>query len=289
VRRGVDAVGLRSVLAWEITDRLGPEVRDASLRETEAFLAGGQGGRCRAMVGAQASWALSDETLSAVSGLAAQHAVGVHIHVAESPHDERETRAKHGKGVIERLVQAGILGPKTLLAHCTHLSWEELSQAQEKGAWLVHNPRSNMDRAAGYAPAGKFGARKALGTDGQGEDLFAEAHVAWLKSMEAGAPIDPAKWLAGGQTLASGVFGLPLGPLEPGAAADLVVFDYPSAAPLADETVAAHVAGGRFSAHVWSVMVDGMWRLWDRQLLSFDWEATRAQAQELAAALWKRM
>lgn len=106
-------------------------------------------------------------------------------------------------GVIVRLAEAGALGPRSILAHCVHLEWEELSEAQQRGAWLVHCPRSDMARSVGYASAGKFGARRALGNDGVSGDMLAEGQMTFLRGAEAGFKLDLARWHAGGQSLAS--------------------------------------------------------------------------------------
>ncbi|HCF61987.1 MAG TPA: ssnA protein [Myxococcales bacterium] len=289
VRRGVASVGARSVLCYEISDRNGKGCRDAALREADAFLKGGRSPRCAAMVGGDSSFTLDDDSLDAMVALATRHDVGLHLHVAESPDDERDARKRFDKGVMERLDEHGVLTPRTLLVHCTHLSWEELSLAQQRGCWMIHNPRSNMHNSVGYAPAGKFGARKALGTDGIGSDLIGEAQFAFFKAREAGFKIDPLHWLAGGQHLSAEIFGQPLGQLEPGAIADLVLLDYPSPTPLVAQNLTSHVALGLSASHVDAVMVDGAWRVWARQLLSLDYEELRAKAAEGARQLWSRM
>jgi cytosine/adenosine deaminase-related metal-dependent hydrolase len=191
-------------------------------------------------------------------------------------------------GVMDRLEAAGALSSRTLLANCTHLAWEELSKAQQHGCWMIHNARSNMSHAVGYAPAGKFGSRRALGTDGVDNDLFTEGQFALFKAREAGYGVDLAQWLAGGHRIASEIFGLPIGPLEAGAAADLVVLDYASATPLTAETLSAHLCRSLGSSSVDSVMVDGAWRVWARQLLSIDAPALFARTAEAAKSLWSR-
>ena len=76
-------VGVRVVCCYEVTDRNGADGAKAGLAENERFLrAGGRG-----LVGAHACFTLSDETLDAVCGLAADLGVGVHVHVAEDPVD----------------------------------------------------------------------------------------------------------------------------------------------------------------------------------------------------------
>ena len=50
------------------------------------------------MVGAHASFTLSDETLAACVDLARERGVGIHIHVAEDAADERDAAARFGRG-----------------------------------------------------------------------------------------------------------------------------------------------------------------------------------------------
>ncbi len=72
-------VGIRSSLAYGVTDRHGADGARRGLAENERFLrAGGRG-----MVGVHAAFTCSDSTLAAAAGLAADLGVGVHIHVAE--------------------------------------------------------------------------------------------------------------------------------------------------------------------------------------------------------------
>ncbi|MBI5545960.1 MAG: amidohydrolase family protein [Deltaproteobacteria bacterium] len=289
VREGVNRVGLRAALCCEVSDRHGTASRASALRETERFLGSAPSGRFLGMVGGHASFTMENETLESLGGLAKAFGAGLHLHVAESLEDEQQSVRRFEQGIVARLEKADLLGPHTLLAHCIHLEWGDFSKLQTHGSWLVHCARSDMERCAGYAPAGKFGARKALGIDGLGGDILAEGQAAFLRGQEAGFDIDITRWHAGGQALASDLFGMPLGPLRPGAAADLVVLDYPCLTPLASETLPGHLALGITSSHVDAVMVDGAWRLWAREILSFDEAELRAKAEASARTLWSRM
>jgi len=72
-------VGVRACCCYEVTDRNGPDGMRSGLAENERFLRSGG----RGFVGAHACFTLSDATLEAVAGLAADLGQGVHIHVAE--------------------------------------------------------------------------------------------------------------------------------------------------------------------------------------------------------------
>jgi putative selenium metabolism protein SsnA len=288
VARGISEVGLRGVLAYEVTDRHGEAKREEGLEENVSFCRKAQS-RFRGMIGAHASFTLSDDALRGLKQAVESTGSGLHIRLAEDPVDERQSMAQYGLSPVARLTGAGLLTPKSLVAHAVHLSWPELSNVISSGSWLVHSPRSNMNNQVGYAPAGKFGSRALLGTDGIGADMLAEAQLAHLRSREAGQPIEVLKYLANGHRLASQVFGIPIGILQEGAAADLAILDYRAPTELSAANLASHLLFGFNSRQVEAVMVDGIWRMWARKPLSVNPEVVARQAQEAAAALWPRM
>ncbi len=156
-------VGVRTNLAYGVTDRHGPEGARRGLAENERFLrAGGRG-----MVGVHAAFTCGDDTLHAAAGLARDLGVGVHIHVAEGPDD-----ASAG----ERLQE--LAAENWLLVHCVHLD-------RELPGMIAHNPRSNMNNSVGYARPRRWANRVVLGTDGIGADMLEEARLAYVRLRES--------------------------------------------------------------------------------------------------------
>lgn len=291
LRRALEQVGLRSLLCYETTDRNGPGGRDAGIAENRAFLASGPTALTRGMVGAHASFTLSDESLDRLSATVADAASGLHVHVAEDRADVEDCRARCGAGVIARLQRHRLLGERSLLVHGVHLDEAELEQAQAAGAWLVHCPRSNMNNAVGHAPTTGF-RRAALGTDGIDQDVLAEARAGFLAMRDAGRAdaLDAAlAMLVGGQRLATAFFGMPFGALEPGSPADLVVLDYRPPTPLTEQNLAGHLLFGLDRSHVRSTLVAGRFVLRDRRITTVDESRILSGARAAAAALWQRM
>jgi cytosine/adenosine deaminase-related metal-dependent hydrolase len=169
------AVGVRAALCYGATDRHGREGAIAGLAECERAIAAG----LPAMAGLHAGFTVSDETIEAAADLARRRGAWLHVHVAEDGCDA---------GSFDRLDRAGAVGPKTILAHGVHLTASERERATEAGAWIVHNPRSNLQNAVGYANVATLGPRVALGTDGMDGDLFAEARAAHLRGRDAYGP-----------------------------------------------------------------------------------------------------
>lgn len=297
VDRGLRGLGVRRILCYEVTDRDGLDTAAAGLEETHRRLkeniSDGEGlGRIRrTMVGAHASFTLSAETLAACVSLANEFDVGIHVHVAEDAADQRDAEARFGRRVIERLADAGALTERSLLAHCVHVDDREIDLIRDSGAWVAHNPRSNMNNSVGYAPTSEL-RRAALGTDGMDEDMFAEMRVAYLKMREAGrddAVPATLQLVAGGHRLAAALFGLPFGKLDAGAPADLVILDYDPPGELHGDNLAGHLLFGIDRSHVRSVMVAGRWALHDRRLAGVDASAVFARARAAARDLWSRM
>jgi putative selenium metabolism protein SsnA len=291
LRRAVEEVGLRSVLCYETTDRNGLDGRDAGIAENRGFLATGPTGLTRGMVGAHASFTLSDDSLERLAATVREAGSSLHVHVAEDRADVEDSRARGATGVVERLRGHGLLARRTLLVHGVHLTAAELLDAQASGAWMVHCPRSNMNNGVGHAKTPAF-RRAALGTDGLDGDMLAEARAAYLKMRDAGRAdaLDAALgMLVGGHRLAAAFFGVPLGALERGAPADLVVLDYPLPTPLTPGNLAGHLLFGLDRSHVRSTMVAGRFVLRDRRVTTVDEAAVFARARPAAAALWERM
>jgi putative selenium metabolism protein SsnA len=289
-------LGVRCVLCYETSDRDGPEWAAAGVLENRRFLDRVQRERpahARGLVGAHASFTLSDETLSACTEVAHAFAAGLHIHAAEDAADETDALARGGTRVAARLADAGALDGRTLLAHGVHLDDAEIGLVRAAGAALAHNARSNMNNAIGRARVATLGDRVALGTDGIGADMFEESRAAYFRLREDGAGT-PAEWplqrLAQGSRLAGGLFEEPLlGTLAPGAPADLVVLDYDAPTPVSDATLPGHWVFGLSARWVRDVMVGGEWVVLDRRLARADQRELAESARGAAGRLWRRL
>jgi cytosine/adenosine deaminase-related metal-dependent hydrolase len=288
VAHGLHEVGLRAVLAWEVSDRSGAMVREESLEECLSFAARARG-RLRGAVGLGHLHSLSDDGLSFARTAVQDKQVLALVNLAEDPREEKQSLARFGKSPVERLVEAGLVGQRVVLGQGVHLSWPDLSRLISEGTWMVHAPRSNMASQTGAATPSKFGVRACLGTDVMPLDVLAEGQLAWLKARHVGQPIDVLRFFANGHRLASEAFGVTLGPLREGAIADLVVYDYQPPTVLDAKTLPAHVLFGLASHQVESVMVDGLWRLWRRRPLAVDIAQVMARAREASSAAWARI
>jgi putative selenium metabolism protein SsnA len=285
-------LGVRSVLCYEVSDRDGPKRAVAGIEENLRFLRSSRP-LARGMVGAHASFTLSDDTLAGCVDAAWAADTGVHIHVAEDGLDQRDSVARDGCPVVNRLEGAGVVTDRALLAHCVHVGIDEIGLVDSSGATVVVNPRSNMHNGVGHSPFRPGRQRVALGTDGIGGDLFAESQTGFFRAREADLETPPG-WplaaLAEGARFAGRVYGEPLlGRVAAGALADLTVLDYPVPTPLTADNLAGHWVFGLAAAQVRDVYVAG-------ELVISGGRSTRLDEIELAAAsdaetrrLWARL
>ncbi len=177
-------VGVRVSCSYGVTDRHGTAGRDAGLAENDRYLSAGGVG----LVGLHAAFTCSDDTIAAAADLAERHGVGVHVHVLEDRADA---------GAVERLA------PHTtddwVLVHGVHLPDDHGLRGT-----IVHNPRSNMNNAVGYARPTRFDTRVALGTDGIGADVVEEFRLAYVRLRESDVSETPAtawSWVEAGWAL----------------------------------------------------------------------------------------
>lgn len=295
---GIAAVGCRAVLCYETTDRNRPDEAAAGLAENERYAH-----RCRelnasqfaAMVGAHASFTLNEKSLTACVELARRLGVGIHIHAAEDPVDERLTQEQFGCGLIQRFERHGLLDvPGTVLAHGTHFSPADIEVVNGRGETITmaHNPSSNMNNGVGYTPVASFTKPPMLGTDGIGADMWREARTALFRSNDAGRSIGfarPLEMLAASARLATRCLGIKLGVLEEGAAADLVVTRYVPPVPLTAKNLAGHLIFAMGPEYVRDVMIAGEWCLREGRVVTCDEADICARSVGVAETLYERM
>jgi cytosine/adenosine deaminase-related metal-dependent hydrolase len=279
-------LGLRGVVALEvfggtdddaqaIADRL-----DARVARAEA----GAGPLVELGVSPHAPYTVAPALFAEVVGRARAQGRRVVTHIAESQHElaalvhgegllaERSRRAwvaPYGRHPVAELVECGLLGRETVVAHAVLVEQAEIELLASSGASVAHCPRSNALLGCGVAPLAalqRAGVPVGLGTDGPSSALdldgFAELRAAIL--VQRASSGDPsALGTAAALRLATlgGAEALGLqdsiGSLEPGKRADLIAVRLDDTAfwPT-DDPIAALVLAGS-GDRVKFTMIDG--------------------------------
>lgn len=300
IAEAVKQVGLRACLCYETSDRDGPEIALEGIKENVAFLERvrqEQDPMLSASFGLHAMFTVGDETLGKCLEEAARLNCGFHVHVAEDKSDVDYNVAHYGLRAVERLHARGALGPKTICAHCIHVTDEEIGMLKDSGSRVIHNPQSNMNNAVGRAPLLKMlaaGIPVGLGTDGMTASMFDEVRVAPLLHKHGHADprvafAEPCMMLFHhNPEIANAFFGPTLGKLEAGAAADLIVMDYDPPTPMTADNLFGHFLFGFIGARVLTTVVAGKVLMRKGELLFVDEGEINARARGLAAKLWER-
>ena len=298
----VELAGVRAALCYEVTDRNGPAGAQAGIDENVRFLHSlkERGSDLLAgTFGLHASLSLSNDTLAACVDAAKDLNIGFHVHVAEHEADEYDSLYKYGKRVVDRLADADILGPKSIVAHAIHIDPTEKALLHETGTWVTHQPRSNMNNAVGASDIEgmmRLGIPVCLGNDGFSNNMWAEWKAAYF--LHKLAHHDPRR--ANGADIAqmaiynnaalANMFWpqATVGKLAVGAAADVIFVDYHATTPLSAGNLPWHIIFGFEASMVTTTIVAGKVLMQDRKLLTLDEEEITARSRELAAEVWQR-
>jgi putative selenium metabolism protein SsnA len=303
ISEAVEQAGVRAVLCYEVTDRDGEDKAQAGIAENLRLLErvasdSPADGRLAAIFGLHASLTLSDETLAACAERAPSGA-GFHIHVAEHEADQDDSQAKSGMRVVDRLVKHGILNESSIVAHAVHVNDREIELLAESGSWVSHQPRSNMNNAVGVAEVEDMlsaGVNVCLGNDGFSNAMWEEWKAAYLvhkvwrrdpRRMSGGDIIQMA--VRNNSDLASRFFpSAPVGVIERGAHADLIIVDYHPTTLLSSDNLPWHILFGFHESMVTSTIVAGNVLMHERELLTLDEAEITARSRALAPAVWDR-
>lgn len=268
IAEAVKQAGLRACLSYAVTEADGLGAARDAVQENLRFARRVVGdSMLAAAMGLESSASLGDNSLAAAVSAAAVGGMGFHVNVARDVHDLRDTQARYGLRVVDRLRKFGVLGPRTLAVYCTRLLSAEMDTLKRTGTWVAHAPRASALHeleAADAAQLLRHGIPVCLGTDDLAPDLFDEIQAAYL--LHRHHPGDPRAIraedllemaLVHGAGLASRAFGQPIGRIEVGAVADIILVRAPFAALLTPNELATRLVLGMGHAHVDTTIVAG--------------------------------
>ena len=200
--------------------------------------------RSRFRVGLATVPTSSDELIGATAELVAAHG-RFHVHLNEVREEVTQSRITRGVTSVELAARTGLLDAQVLAAHCVWLDDGDVALLREHDVAVAHNPVSNMILASGVCPVPRLrreGVTVGLGVDGAASNdsqnmletmktaaLLQKVHHLQARALTARDVLEMAT-LGGARAL-----GLAdeIGSLEPGKAADLVLF--PEHEPVAGE------------------------------------------------------
>lgn len=221
-------------------------------------------------------YATSAEQLAWIAADSATSGRRIHIHAAETADEVRDCIAIRGMTPIGYLDSLGLVTPRTVLAHCVHLTPEDRSIIAQRGAVIAHMAVSNLKLCSGFfehARALDAGCRVILGTDGaasnNGLSMLGEMKTAaLLAKSQAGTPLagrDHAM-LAAATHESAAAFGIDAGVIEPGRLADALLVDLDHCAMVGDYSLDANLVYAADSSVIDTVICDGRVLMTGRQV-----------------------
>ncbi len=294
--------GMRGVCGQSVMKFPSPDAEsyEESLAYTERFIQEWKGHPLIApSIAPHAPYTCTDEILQACAELAAKYDVLLQIHILETRQEADDSWAEYEKKVVNRVADLGVFKARTIAAHCVHVDSEQILLLEKHGVAVAHNPTSNLKLASGIAPIKEMlerGVRLSIGTDGAASnndlDMFEEMRLAAM--LVKGATFDPVVMPAKEALLMATRWGAEAiglgeitGSLEVGKRADLIVVDrhvlhnFPHFQRDRD-AVYSQIVYAAHAADVRHTMVNGVWLMRDRALLTLDEDELRAQAAEYA-------
>jgi 5-methylthioadenosine/S-adenosylhomocysteine deaminase len=308
VFRVVEETGFRATVGKCMMDK-GAEVPHAlqeqtaqSIEESLALLEQWHGkadGRIRYCFAPRFAISCTRELLERVAELARARGVMIHTHASENRTECALIEEETGLRNISYLDSVGISGRHVALAHCVHLSNDEIRILKRTGTHVVHCPSSNLKLGSGIAPVTKLleeGVSVSLGADGapcnNRLDMFTEMRTAALvqKALHGPEVLAAERVLRMATIDGARALGLEseVGSLEVGKRADVAIvrLDRLHTAPEAD--VVSSLVYAATASNVQSVIIDGREVMRDRTLLTLEEAEVIAEANADAELLMGR-
>jgi len=239
-------------------------------------------GRIQVWFGPRSPGGVTPSLYDRMAGLAKERNMGLTVHLSEVRSDVDFAKSQGFHSPIDFANQHGLLGPRTVLAHCVWTDEEDWKMLAETGTHVSHNPASNAKCASGIAPVRGMlanGVNVALGCDGGPSnntyDLLCDLRLAsyLAKLREDDSTAVPCETVLEMATInGARAMGLEdqIGSLEAGKRADFILIDMdaPHLVPAWDpvSTIVCCACG----SDVDTVVIDGKMVMQHRRVLTLD-------------------
>jgi 5-methylthioadenosine/S-adenosylhomocysteine deaminase len=308
VLRVVEETGFRATVGKCMMDKgegVPPELHEqtrASIDESLKVLDewhGKANGRIRCCFAPRFAVSCTPELLAEVAKLARERGVMIHTHASENKSECEMVERETGMRNVAYLDSLGISGRHVVLAHCIHLSKDEMELLGQTKTSVAHCPSSNLKLGSGLARVAEMLARNisvSLGADGapcnNRLDMFTEMRTAALLQKLAHGP----EILPAGQVLRMGTIdgaralGLAdeIGSLEVGKRADVIVVDLNRLHATPETDIVSSLVYSAQASDVRTTIVDGRILMRDGEVTTLSEPDVIVEANREAKALSRR-
>jgi 5-methylthioadenosine/S-adenosylhomocysteine deaminase len=308
VFRAVEESGFRATVGKCMMDKgadlpvaLAENTR-ASIRESLQLLDHWHGrcdGRIRYAFAPRFAVSCTRELLEEVAGLSQERGVMIHTHASESQEEIALVRKETGRENIGYLESIGLIGHRTVLAHCVWATDEEIALLAASKTGVSHCPSSNLKLGSGIARVTEMlqaGVKLSLGADGapcnNRLDMLTEMRsAALLQKVRCGPAALPAKQVLRMATIdGARALGLDneIGSIEEGKRADILLLNLDKLHLTPQPDIVSTIIYSAERSDVESLIIDGRLIMKNRRLLTMSEADVKAVALEQSTYLKSR-
>jgi 5-methylthioadenosine/S-adenosylhomocysteine deaminase len=299
VDQAIQESGIRGVVGFETTSRLGEEIEKQSVEENIRFYekvkARGDG-RVEAAFNVHTTYTCTTELIQTVAQQARNRGALIQMHCCDDHWHSFDTTRRFGKRSVKYLEDIGFLGPDVLLAHCSYIDqFDDPKIFAKYGVTVAHNAESNA--IFGFWPNMarliEAGVTVGLGVDGMTHSMFEIMRSSQMihRIRYYNITMFPDEQLLEMATI-QGARCLhkekDIGSLEVGKKADVLLLDDRSAVPLFEDNVYNHLVSTCDRSDVNSVFIDGQLVLDHGHFTALDEQAARQKCRQAALELWEQ-
>lgn len=252
------------------------------------------------MVGINSPHRIDEDLLEIAADISSRYKLKIHSHLLETKW-QRLTADKDISPVL-KLDKAGLLGENTSLAHGIWVNDEELDLIKKRKATVVSNPTSNAFLGSGIFPLKKYMDRKipiALGSDGSNcgtSHNMMQILRFFLLTQRVNNP-NYVDWISieeGFDTITKNNnsildFKNPLGEIQSGYSADLVIIDKTDFVDILDSSLLRQLVFNISNIQVKHIMINGKFVMKDKVILNVNEDVLKEEIRERKKALEEKM
>jgi len=305
VARAVEETGIRAGLSRTMLDRGDAYAARREVEEGTRFAERwtGRCSRIEPMLGPHAAYTCSDELLRCAGEEARRTGLTLHVHLAESPHEQDVMRKRAGLTTVPHLARLGFFDDNRVLgAHALFLDDADLRFLAGCDFHAAICATGKMNRGQGIADLPRLlaaGINVCLGTDGSASDNLdvlmgmKVTHIAQNYLHRRVWAVPPETTLAMATVNGARALKWNAGRLAAGQLADFVLLDAnrPHLRPLITQprsNIIFNVVYYASGADTDTVVIDGNVVMENGRVLSVDEAEILARLQERAERLWSR-
>jgi len=300
VARACKNIGMRGFIGEGILDFPTPDAKnsDQSIEKTKELLEKFKEDKLISIIVApHSTYTVERKTLERCKQLSLDKEMLFNIHAAETKDEIKIVKEKTGKTPIKYLNDIHILDEYTILAHCTHVTDQEIEMLKEKRSTVCCVPESNMKLASGIAPVWKMiknNVNVTIGTDGSASnnnlDLLQEmdtvSKVQKLYTMDSTA-MDAKNTLFLATANSGKALHKKIGKIEEGYIADLAIIDLNDINLIPYFNPYSHLIYSASASNVKMTIINGKIIYENGRMVTVDEEEIKQKVREIASKVAK--